>query len=51
MSLHDYCKCKNPSSVHTETDDWYQYDVCNDCGKKLEDGIRQIDDNGDYWSK
>lgn len=30
-----------------DIDSWYQYDVCNDCRKVLEDGIRPIDDNGD----
>lgn len=48
MNLSDFCKCQNRSGVHTETDDWYQYDICNDCGKIIEDGIRNIDDNGDY---
>lgn len=48
MDLKDYCKCDKSSGVHTETDEWYQYDICNDCGKVLEDGIRNIDDNGDY---
>lgn len=48
MDLSDFCKCQNCSGVHTETDDWYQYDICNDCGKIIEDGIRNIDDNGDY---
>ena len=48
MDLKDYCKCTNRSGVHTDITDWYQYDVCNDCGKILEDGIRQLDDNGDF---
>lgn len=47
MNLKDFCKCQNSSGVHTECNDWYQYDICNNCGKVLEDGIRQIDDNGD----
>lgn len=47
MDLKDYCTCKKSSGVHTETDDWYQYDICNDCNKVLEDGIRPLDDNGD----
>lgn len=49
MNLHDYCKCKNSSGSHTEFNSWYQYDVCNDCGKVLEDGIRNINDNEDYY--
>lgn len=47
LNKKDYCKCKNSSGVHTVTDNWYQYDVCNDCGKILEDGIRPLNDNGD----
>mgnify|MGYP007131982960 CR=1 FL=1 len=49
MNINDFCQCKNPSSVYTETDNFYQYDICNDCGKVLEDGIRSIDDNGDTY--
>ena len=48
MDLKNYCKCENPSGVYTEIDDWYQYDICEDCKKVLEDGIRPIDDNGDF---
>ena len=48
MNLYDCCKCKNSSGIHTEIDNWYQYDICNDCGKIIEDGIRPINDNGDY---
>lgn len=47
MNPEEFCRCNKPSSVHTEIDDWYQFDVCNDCGKVLEDGIRPLDDNGD----
>lgn len=47
MDLKDYCKCNISSGVHTEIDNYYQYDICNDCGKVLEDGIRPLDDNGD----
>lgn len=49
MNIKDFCKCKNVISVHTETDDFYQYDICNNCGKVLEDGIRPLDDNGDIY--
>ena len=49
MNLKDFCKCKNSSGVHTEYNDWYQYDICNDCGKILEDSIRQTDDNGENY--
>lgn len=49
MDNKDYCKCNPCTRVHTETDEWYQYDICNDCGKVLEDGIRPIDDNGDIF--
>lgn len=49
MNNKDYCKCNSRTGVHTETNCDYQYDVCNDCGKVLEDGIRPIDDNGDIF--
>lgn len=35
----EFCQCKNVTSVHTETDDFKQWDVCNTCGKVLEDSI------------
>lgn len=49
MNRYDYCKCESRSGVHTDIDSWYQYDICNDCGKILEDGIRPIDDDGDIY--
>lgn len=49
MDLKHFCKCKNRSGVHTEIDNWYQYDICNDCNKILEDGIRPLDDNSDIY--
>lgn len=49
MNLNDFCKCKNRSGIYTECDDWYQYDICNDCNKILEDGIRQLDDDGNIY--
>lgn len=48
MNLKDFCKCEKSSGLHTGTNAWYQFDICNDCGKVIEDGIRPIDDNGDY---
>ena len=45
MNLKDYCKCENRSGIHTDTDNWYQYDICNEYNKIIEDGIRQLDDN------
>lgn len=48
MNLSDYCKCEKSSGCHTKIDNWYQYDICNDCEKVLEDGIRNINDNSDY---
>lgn len=49
MKTTDFCKCKNRSGVYTDFDDWYQYDICNDCNKILEDGIRPLNDNGDIY--
>lgn len=48
MNLKDFCKCEKSSSLHTDTNDWYQFDICNDCGKVIEDGVRPINDNGNY---
>lgn len=49
MNLYDYCKCTEVHSVHTDFNDWYQFDICNKCGKVLEDSIRPLDDNGDIY--
>lgn len=38
----EYCTCKNSNSVHTEFNDWYEWDVCNDCNKMIEDSIREL---------
>lgn len=34
----DFCRCENPSSITTEIDEFGYWDVCCDCGKRLEDG-------------
>ena len=47
MYIKDYCKCQNRSGNYTETNNWFQYDICNDCNKIIEDGIRSINDNDD----
>ena len=31
-----FCQCAHPSAVSTEFDDWFQWDVCCDCGKEIE---------------
>lgn len=48
MNIRDFCNCEKHSSIYTVCDDWYQYDICSDCEKVLEDGIRPLDDNGNY---
>jgi len=32
-----YCKCEHTSSVHTENNDFAFWNVCDDCGKPIED--------------
>lgn len=32
----EYCQCKNSRSVTTEFNDWFQWDVCCNCGKEIE---------------
>ena len=32
----EYCQCQNPCSVTTEFNDWFQWDVCCNCGKEIE---------------
>lgn len=31
-----YCKCEKIKSVHTDTDEWWQWDVCDVCNKTIE---------------
>ena len=33
----EYCQCAHSSSVTTAFNDWYQWNVCFDCGKEIED--------------
>lgn len=35
-----FCECKNSSSISTKTGEWGQWDICNDCGKELEDSYQ-----------
>ncbi len=35
----EYCTCKKCSSITTELGEWGYWDVCCDCGKRLEDGF------------
>lgn len=37
-----FCSCKKSSSIHTETDDFMQWDVCNDCCKVIEDSMQYL---------
>ncbi len=39
MKLTEFCKCEQTSSVHTETNDIGQWDVCNICNKPMEDSF------------
>ena len=31
----EYCICKKIESVHTDTDEWGQGDVCDKCNKPI----------------
>lgn len=31
-----YCDCKRPSAVTTENDEWGYWEICCDCGKRIE---------------
>ena len=35
----DYCTCKEITSTSTEQDFWGYWEICNVCGKKIEDGF------------
>ena len=35
----DYCKCKHIKSITTEEGDFGYWDVCCQCGKRIEDGF------------
>ena len=36
-NMKTYCACGNPSRiVTTEFNDWFQWDICCDCGKEIE---------------
>lgn len=38
----EYCSCQDIQSVHTETDDFYQWDVCDKCNKPIEDSMQSL---------
>ncbi len=42
MNNKDYCKCKKSSAVTTDFNDFYEYDICCDCGKIIEDSFRPL---------
>lgn len=35
----DYCKCKHIKSITTEEEDFGYWDVCCQCGKRIENGF------------
>lgn len=57
MRDNEYCTCINPSSITTGFEDGFGYwDVCCDCGKRLEDGCHyynhydgEVHDDIDMW--
>jgi len=53
MQEKDFCKCKNIGKITSSFDDWYEYDICCNCGKIIEDSIRPLnhydgEDHVDY---
>lgn len=42
MEDQDYCTCDHSSSISSEFNDWYECDICNDCGKIIEDSFREL---------
>lgn len=43
MIKQDFCQCKQPTKVYTDFNDWYELDICCDCGKIIEDSYRELD--------
>ena len=39
MSREEYCTCKQRSNITSEIEEWGYWDVCCQCGKKIEDGF------------
>lgn len=35
----NYCRCEKIELAHTDFDDFKRWDVCNTCGKVIEDSI------------
>ena len=39
----EYCQCSNHSAITSdvESDNWGYWDICCECGKRLEDGYNE----------
>ena len=53
MIKYDYCKCPGRGMLTSGFNDWYEYDVCCNCGKIIEDSFRSLnhydgEDHVDY---
>lgn len=53
----DYCKCKHIKSITTEEEDFGYWDVCCQCGKRIENGFHYYNhhdgedhDDIDIWN-
>lgn len=53
----DYCKCKHIKSITTEEGDFGYWDVCCQCGKRIENGLHYYNhydgedhDDIDIWN-
>lgn len=46
----DFCKCKTVTAISAESSDFGYYDLCESCGKPLEDGFHYFNhsDGEDY---
>lgn len=38
----DFCQCEHCSSIYTNFNDWYEWDVCSDCEKPIENSLREL---------
>ena len=38
----DYCKCKSVGTVTSDFNDYYEFDICCNCGKIIENSFREL---------
>ena len=42
MDNNKFCQCKSIGNITSGSDSWYEYDVCCNCGKIIEDSFREL---------